>query len=125
VLLVRLGGGQPVELEPLEDPPHPGLGDGHVVVAVQVHDDLLGAEVVLLAQVEDLLHHLHRRRPRADLRPPGSVPQPLDALVPVAAQPDVVQLPADPEVPAGHRDVAGDLLDVPQHRQPAPHLTVQ
>jgi hypothetical protein len=49
VLLVPLGGGQPVELEPLEDPPHPGLGDGHVVVAVQVHDDLLRAEVVLLA----------------------------------------------------------------------------
>jgi hypothetical protein len=34
-------------------------------------------------------------------------------------------LPADPEVPAGHRNVAGDLLDVPQHGQPAPHLTVQ
>ena len=125
VALVALGGGQPVQAQPLEDPPHPRVRDRDVVVALEVHGDLGRAEVVVLAQVEDLLHHLDRGGPRADLRPPGPVPQPLDALVPVPAQPDVVQLPADPEVPAGHRDVPGDLLDVPQHRQPAPHLTVQ
>jgi hypothetical protein len=31
---------------------------------------------------------------------------------------------ADPKIPSGHRHVAGDLLDVAQHRQSTTHLTV-
>jgi hypothetical protein len=69
--------------------------------------------------------HSHRRRPRADQWPPRPVPLPVRPVRPVAAQPGVVQLPADPEIAAGHRDVAGDLLDVTQHRQPAAHLSIK
>jgi hypothetical protein len=47
--LVALGGRQPVEVQALEDPPHPGVADLDVVVAPQVHGDLGWTEVVGLA----------------------------------------------------------------------------
>jgi hypothetical protein len=52
VPLVALGGGQPAEVESLQNAPHAGLADRDVVVAAQVHDDLLGSEVVVLPQVQ-------------------------------------------------------------------------
>jgi hypothetical protein len=64
--LVALGRGEPVELEAFEDSPHARVGDGHVVVAVQVHGDLGGAEVVVLAEVDDLADHV-------DVGGPGTV----------------------------------------------------
>jgi transposase InsO family protein len=61
---------------------------------------------------------------RAGLGPPGSGTQPVRPVVLIAAQPRVVQLPAA-EIPASQRDLAGDLLGMPKHRQPAAHLTIQ
>jgi hypothetical protein len=58
VALVALRSGQPVEAQALEDAPHAGHADRDVVVAGQVHDDLRRAEVVVPAQVHDLLHDL-------------------------------------------------------------------
>lgn len=55
---MALGGGQPIQVEALQDPPHPRFGDGDVVVSLQIHDDLVGPEVVVLAEVDDLSHHL-------------------------------------------------------------------
>jgi hypothetical protein len=49
VALVPLGGGQAVELQPLEDAPDAGAADLHLVVAPEVHGDLGWAEVVVLA----------------------------------------------------------------------------
>jgi hypothetical protein len=85
---------------------------------------ILPAEVVVLAQVEDLPDHLDMGGVRAHMRPSRPVPQPLQTVGSVSAQPRVVQLPADPEVPAAHRDVAGDLLHMPEHGQPAPYPTI-
>ena len=42
----------------LQDPPDARGGNLDVVVAGQVHGDLLGPEVIVLAQVEDLAHDL-------------------------------------------------------------------
>ena len=58
VALGGLGGREPVELQALEDAPHPGLRDRDVVVAGQVHRDLGGAEVVVLTQVDELADDL-------------------------------------------------------------------
>jgi hypothetical protein len=49
VALVPLGGGQAVELQPLEDAPDAGAADLHLVVALEVHGDPSRAEVVVLA----------------------------------------------------------------------------
>jgi hypothetical protein len=62
--LVALGGGQPVHPEPFQDPPYPGGADRDVVVAGQVHGDLGGPEVVVLAQPDDLLQYLRLGGPR-------------------------------------------------------------
>ena len=62
--LVPLGGGQPVQPEPFQDPPHPGHADGDVVVAGQVHGDLGRPEVVVLPQPQNLLDHLGLGDPR-------------------------------------------------------------
>jgi hypothetical protein len=35
VALVTLQGRQPAQVQPLEDPPHPGVADLHVVVALR------------------------------------------------------------------------------------------
>jgi hypothetical protein len=101
------------------------MGDLDVVVALQVHGDLPRAEVVVLAQVEDLPHHVHVGGPRADLGPFGEGFQALLAELVESALPDVEGLSGDAEVPAGHGDVAGDLLSVLEHRQAVPHMTVE
>ena len=65
---VALRGGETVELETFEDPPHSRVRDGHVVVAVQVHRDPRRAEVVVLPQVEDLADDVDMGGVRAHLR---------------------------------------------------------
>jgi hypothetical protein len=110
VALVTLGGGQAVELEPLEDAPDPGVADLHLVVALEVHGDLGRAEVVVLAQVDDLAHDLAAGGVGADLGPMGAVPEPVQAVGVIAAAPGVEALAADAVVAAGQRHVAGDLL---------------
>ncbi len=124
-LLVALGGRQAAHVQAVEDAPDAGLADGDVVVPLEVHGDLLGPEVVVLPQVNDLPHHLDVGRVRAGLRSLGTRAQALDPLGLVAAVPAVVGLPADPEIPAGHRYVPGDLFDVTYDRQAPLRLTVQ
>src|SRR5437879_4391853 len=55
---VPLGGGEPAHVQALQDPPHPRRTDHDVVVALQVHGALVGAEVAALAEVDDLVDHL-------------------------------------------------------------------
>jgi hypothetical protein len=114
VALVPLGGRQPIEIQPLEDPPHPGVADLDVVVAPEVHGDLGWAEVVVLAQVEDLAHDLGAGGVGADLGPVGAVPEPVQAVLVIALAPLVEHLAADAVVAAGQRHVAGDLRSMAQ-----------
>jgi hypothetical protein len=117
VPLVALGGRQAVQLQPLEDAPHARRADLDVVVALEVHRDLGRAEVVVLAQVEDLADHLGAGGVGTDLGPVGTVPQPVQAVGVVALAPLVEYLPADAVVAARQGDVAGDLLSMAQDRQ--------
>jgi hypothetical protein len=95
------------------------------VVALQVHGDLGRPEVVVLPQVEDLPDDVDVGGVRAGQRAPGTVSQPVHTLIAIAAQPGVVHLPTDAEVPAAQGDVAGDLLDMFDDRQATAHLTGQ
>jgi hypothetical protein len=117
VALVPLGGRQPIEIQALEDPPHPGVADLDVVVAPEVHGDLGWAEVVVLAQVDDLAHDLGAGGVGADLGPVGAVPEPVQAVLVIALAPLVEHLAADAVVAAGQGDVAGDLRSMTQDRQ--------
>jgi hypothetical protein len=117
VALVALGGRQPVQLQPLQDPPHPGAADLDLVVALEVHGDPGRAEVVVLAQGDDLAHDLGAGGVGADLGPVGAVPESVQTIRVVAAAPGVKALAADAVVAAGQGDVAGDLLSVAQDRQ--------
>lgn len=89
VALAALGGREAAEVQALEDPPHAGVADLDVVVAPEVHGDLRRPEVVVLAQVDDLLDDLGGCLVRAVRRPGGAVPQPGQALGLVAAVPDI------------------------------------
>ncbi len=53
------------------------------------------------------------------MRPMRAVLQSLQPVGPIPAQPAVIALPADPVVAAGSGHAATDLLNMPQHRQPA------
>jgi hypothetical protein len=75
VALVLLRGGEAVEVQALADPPHPGLADAHVVVALEVHGDLRRAEVVAGPQVNDLPDDVGTGLVRAVGGPHGPVPQ--------------------------------------------------
>ena len=114
--LVALGGREAVELQPLEDAPHARGADRDVVVALEVHGDLGRAEVVVLAQVNDLAHDLGAGGVGTDMGPVGPVPEPVQAVRVVAPAPGVEALAADAVVAAGQGDVAGDLLGVAQDR---------
>jgi hypothetical protein len=95
------------------------------VVPLEVHDDLLGAKVVVLPKVQDLPDDVDVGRVGAGFGPLGAGAQPVDAIELVAAVPDVVGLQADALVAAGHRDVTGDFLDVVDDRQASPRFSVQ
>ena len=71
--LVPLGDGQPVQFETLQDPPHSRVGNGDVVIPVQIHGDLSRPKVVVLPQIDDLSHHLGAGGVRAVVGPSGSV----------------------------------------------------
>jgi len=119
VALVALGGREAVEVQALEDAPHARGADLDVVVALEVHGDLGRAEVVVLAQVDDLAHDLGPGGVGAEVGPVRAVPEPVQAVGVVAAFPGVEALAADAVVAAGQRDVAGDLLSMAQDRQAA------
>src|ERR1700738_1258856 len=50
--------------------------------------------------------------------PGGAVSEPVQPELLIPAQPDVVALSGDAVVPAGQGHVAGDLLGMPDYRQP-------
>ena len=100
VTLVALRGGQSIHVQPLEDSPHPRRADIDVVVALEVHPDLQRAEVVLLAQVDDLLDDVGMGDRRAVQRSAGAVLEALQALVFVSALPPVEDVAADAVVAA-------------------------
>ena len=101
VALVALGGGEPVQVQALEDAPHARGADLHLVVALEVHRDLGRAEVVVLAQIEDLADDLGAGGVGTDLRPVRAVPEPVQAVLVIAATPGVEALAADAVVAAG------------------------
>jgi len=115
--LVALGGREPVELQPLADAPHPPGADHDVVVAGQGHRDLGPAEVVVLAQGDDLADDLGAGGVGADLGAVGAVPEPVKAVGVIAPAPGVEALAADAVGAAGQADVAGDLFSMTQDRQ--------
>jgi hypothetical protein len=86
------------------------------VVALEVHRDLGRAEVVVLAQVDDLADNLGASGVGTDLGAVGAVPEPVQAVLVIAASPLVEALAADAVIAAGQADVAGDLLSVAQDR---------
>lgn len=75
--IVPLGAGEPVELEPFEDPLHPRRADRELVVAAEIHRDLLRSEVVVLAEVGDLSRHLGGGGVGTDVGPREAVSEPL------------------------------------------------
>ncbi len=99
----------------MQDAPDPRGADTQVVVAGQVHGDLLRPEVVLPAQPEDLLDHFRVRFSRLVVRDTGSVLEPLEALFLVAPSPLVVHLPTDAVIAAGRGDITADLFNMAQH----------
>jgi hypothetical protein len=79
--------------------------------------DLGRAEVVVLAQVDDLADHLGAGGVGADLGPVRAVSEPVQAMGVIAAAPLVEHLAADAVVAARQADVAGDLFSMAQDRQ--------
>ena len=122
--LVALVRGQPAEPEAVQDPPHPRRGDLDVVVALEMHRDACGAEVVVLAQTHDPLDHLALGRGGAVMGPRAAVTQPLGGQLVESVAPLVEEGAADALVAARRCDVAGDLLGVAKHRQAVPDLAL-
>ena len=91
--------------------------DRDVVVALEIHLDLLRSEVIAGAQVDDLCDDLAGGRPGADMRPLRAISKPVEPQLLVAPQPAVVGLPADAVVATGVGNVPGHLLGVPDDRE--------
>jgi hypothetical protein len=79
---------------------------------------LLGAEVVVVAQPQDLLHHLRCGGGGPVVRGAGAIPVPVESFLLVAAQPLIVVVPIDAVVEAGGRDDASGFLGSADHGQP-------
>jgi len=95
------------------------------VVALEIHLDLLGPEVVVRPQMDDLLDYLGLGRVRTHVRTMRPVPESNETLLLVAAIPDVERLPADPVITARLGDVAGDLPGVADHLQTVLRLPLE
>jgi hypothetical protein len=93
------------------------VADLDVVVAPEVHGDLGWAEVVVLAQGEDLAHDLGAGGVGTDLGRRAWSPEPVQAVLVMALAPPGEHLAADAVLAAGQGDVAGDLLSVTKDRQ--------
>ena len=117
VTLVALRSRQPVHVEALEDSPYPGRADLDVVVPLEIHRDLHRSEVVMLAQMDDLLDYLGFSDRRAVQRRTGAVLKTFEAFVVVATLPPVEDVAADAVVAARSRHIPADLLRVLQYGQ--------
>jgi hypothetical protein len=95
------------------------------VIALEIHLDLLGPEVVVRPQVDDLLDDLRLGRVRTHVRTMGAVPKSNETLLLVAAKPPVEGGPADPVIATRLGDVAGDLLGVEDHLEPMLRLPLE
>lgn len=113
--LVALRSREPAQSDFLEGPPDSGWAAHDVVVAGQIHRDLVRPEVILLPQPDDLLNHLWGGFVRLVVWLADAILKPVEDLLFVAAFPLVVGLPADAVVAAGRSDVSADLIDVSQH----------
>jgi Phage integrase family len=80
VALVALRGREAAHVQAVQDAPDAGDADGDVVVAVQVHGDLAGSEVVVLPQMDDLVDDFGSSGVRAGAGPFGAVAQAVDAF---------------------------------------------
>ncbi|HUW77945.1 MAG TPA: hypothetical protein VMV52_04255 [Candidatus Nanopelagicaceae bacterium] len=110
--LIALGGRQAIEFELLEYPPDSRVGDGEIVIALQIHRNLLWTKVVVLAQVDDLSHHLRAGGVRRVLRRPGALTQPLRAFGLKTTLPFIKSGAADAVVATGRRYVHRDFIGV-------------
>jgi pantoate kinase len=92
-------------------------GDRDVVVAGEVHLDLLGSEVVVGTEIDDLGDDFGRGGEGAHLGALGAVAQTVETQLLVVTELAVVGLPADSVVATGLGDVAADLLGVADDRE--------
>src|SRR5687768_12839133 len=89
MFLVRRQSAQPVLAE---QPMHCRAGDGDLMESPQVIRDPAGAEVILLAQIQDLADHCGWRRHRTAVRHSRPIAQPRVPEAPKAPLPLVVRL---------------------------------
>jgi hypothetical protein len=114
VLLIR---GQPRHPMPRQDAMHRRDGDRDLMKALQVRRDPAGAEMIVLAEVEDLADHVAGRRAgRAPWRS-GAIAQAAIAVLGVPPLPFVEGLAGNPKSPAHPGDVSF-VGRLPQHPQP-------
>jgi hypothetical protein len=112
-LLIRR---QPRHPVPRQDAMHRRDGDLDLVKAQQIRRDPAGAEVVVLAEIQDLADHLARRRAgRAPWRS-RAIAQARVAVLGLPPLPFVERLARNPESPAYPGDVSfvGRLAQHPQ-----------
>ena len=96
-------GRQPAQAMLAEEAMHGRAGDRDLMEPPQIVGDPAGAEVILLAQIQDLADDLRRRGARRPVRRRGAIAQPRLAVGPVPLLPLVVGLARDAEVAAGLR----------------------
>jgi hypothetical protein len=99
--LVRLILGQAVEAMAPQNPIDGLIGNHDLMVTQQIHANAPWAHVVVLAQIQDLLHNLWMRRTRAMVWRMMLIAQPSQTLSLVTATPAVEQFTADAVAPTG------------------------
>src|SRR5262249_62374389 len=109
--------GEPAYAGALQQPPDARLADRQGVIASQVHADASWAEVIVPAQIEDLLDNVCGRRTGRAQGARGTVLETAIPKLPVPSVPAIVGLAADPEIPAGLRHIVRYLVDVPEPPQ--------
>src|SRR6185436_2158003 len=91
---------------PRQDAVHRGARDGDLVEPTEVGRDSARAEVIVLAQVEDLADHIARRRAWRPVRRSRAIPQAGVAMLGVSPLPLVERLAGNSEPPAHASDIS-------------------
>jgi len=107
-------GWQPIHPQVAQDPPYTRIARRDVVVALEVHHDLERAEVIVLAQVDDLADHVVLYGEGAVQWLLRAVPQSVDAEFAIALQPLVEAAAADAVVPTRLGNTPRHLLGMPE-----------